>query len=635
MKQKRKRKHLERTSSPQTVKRSKDNTLVPEAKGESSESEYFSCYSSLSHLSSAGISKSSKFDPPPGHCLEDNTLVPEAKGESSESEYFSCYSSFSLLSSAGISKSSKFDPPTGPSLEDNTLICEAKGESFESKYFGYSFLSRLFSAGISKSSKFDPPTGPSLEDNTLVHEAKGESSESKYFCYSSLSHLFSAGISKSSKLDPPPGHSLEDNTLVPEPKGESSESEYFSCYSSLSHLSSAGISKSSKFDPPPGHSLEDNTLVPVAKGESSESEYFSCYSSLSHLSSAEILKKQKDTPQPGESTSQEEHSAVVSSDLPCVSDNKNTVLNTDEDILLSGPSGLAQGHSQRAEVSDSEYISRISPADKLFDREFWKNQENVPQPESYVVSLGSEIAGEKSSSSEYVCISPSGSHQKHQDVSHPGQSEQHETSSPFPYVSFPFHLVSSTQPSEPSVQPQKERLMKIYYMHVQMKRGVAVLSDSEEEQEPPSKKARLEEMAFPEKVHTEVTPSHVCTKELLTGSESSWNSEAQEEKEEAVSPAETPAVEECSRAKTPEWLVALDSGFRCMGCCRVFPSLEALQEHVQHGVTEGFSCHTFHLALAWLKSKKNRAKKRRGENTGKRTHRGQKEHHSGMNMSSC
>uniref|UniRef100_A0A8C0QEI4 Family with sequence similarity 170 member A n=1 Tax=Canis lupus familiaris TaxID=9615 RepID=A0A8C0QEI4_CANLF len=375
---------------------------------------------------------------------------------------------------------------------------------------------------------------------------------------------------------------------------------------------------------------------PWAKGESSESEYFSCYSSLSHLSSAEILKKQKDTPQPGESTSQEEHSAVVSSDLPCASDNKNTeVLNTDEDILLSGPSGLAQGHSQRAEVSDSEYISRISPADKLFDREFWKNQENVPQPESYVVSLGSEIAGEKSSSSEYVCISPSGSHQKHQDVSHPGQSEQHETSSPFPYVSFPFHLVSSTQPSEPSVQPQKERLMKIYYMHVQMKRGVAVLSDSEEEQGPPSKKARLEEMAFPEKVHTEVTPSHVCTKELLTGSESSWNSEAQEEKEEADSPAETPAVEECSRAKTPEWLVALDSGFRCMGCCRVFPSLEALREHVQHGVTEGFSCHTFHLALAWLKSKKNRAKKRRGENTGKRTHRGQKEHHSGMNMSSC
>eukprot|EP00071_Canis_lupus_P047332 XP_022280889.1 uncharacterized protein LOC102151636 isoform X2 [Canis lupus familiaris] len=627
MKQKRKRKHLERTSSPQTVKRSKDNTLVPEAKGESSESEYFSCYSSLSHLSSAGISKSSKFDPPPGPSVEDNTRVPEAKGEYSESEYFSCYSSLSHLSSAGISKSSKFDPPPGPSVEDNTLICEAKGESFESKYFSYSFLSRLFSAGISKSSKFDPPPGPSLEDNTLVPEAKGESSESEYFsCYSSLSYLSSAGISKSSKFDPPPGHSLEDNTLVPVAKGESSESEYFSCYSSLSHLSSAEILKKQKDTPQPGESTSQEEHSAVVSSD------LPC---ASDNKNTEILKKQKDTPQPGESTSQEEHSAVVSSDLPCASDNKNTVLNTDEDILLSGPSGLAQGHSQRAEVSDSEYISRISPADKLFDREFWKNQENVPQPESYVVSPGSEIAGEKSSSSEYVCISPSGSHQKHQDVSHPGQSEQHETSSPFPYVSFPFHLVSSTQPSEPSVQPQKERLMKIYYMHVQMKRGVAVLSDSEEEQEPPSKKARLEEMAFLEKVHTEVTPSHVCTKELLTGSESSWNSEAQEAKEEADSPAETPAVEECSRAKTPEWLVALDSGFRCMGCCWVFPSLEALREHVQHGVTEGFSCHTFHLALAWLKSKKNRAKKRRGENTRKRTHRGQKEHHSGMNMSSC
>ena len=44
----------------------------------------------------------------------------------------------------------------------------------------------------------------------------------------------------------------------------------------------------------------------------------------------------------------------------------------------------------------------------ILSPEFWKNQENVPQPESYVVSLGSEIAGEKSSSSEYVCISPSG-----------------------------------------------------------------------------------------------------------------------------------------------------------------------------------------------------------------------------------
>ncbi|XP_072588022.1 uncharacterized protein [Vulpes vulpes] len=279
----------------------------------------------------------------------------------------------------------------------------------------------------------------------------------------------------------------------------SSSSESF-CTSSQEKLTGAEILKKQKDTTQPGESTsqeENNAVV---------SSDLPC---ASDNQNTEILKKQKDTTQPGESTSQEENNAVVSSDLPCASDNQNTeVLNTDEDIVLPGPSGLAQGHSQRAEVSDSEYISCIASADKLFDREFSKNQENVPQPES-VVSSGSEIAGAKTSSSEYVCISPSGSHQKHQDVSHPGQSEQHETSSPFPYVSFPFHLVSSTKPSEPSVQPQKERLMKIYYMHVQMKRGVAVLSDPEEEQEPPSKKARLEEMAVPEKVHT---PRLMCVR---------------------------------------------------------------------------------------------------------------------------
>lgn len=58
------------------------------------------------------------------------------------------------------------------------------------------------------------------------------------------------------------------------------------------------------------------------------------------------------------------------------------------------------------------------------------------------------------------------------------------------------------------------------------------------------------------------------------------------------------ALEECSRAKTPEWLAALDSGFQCMSCYRIFPSLEDLQKHMEHGISEGFSCYAFHLA--WL-----------------------------------
>ena len=55
----------------------------------------------LTHIEFLGISKSSKFDPPPDPSVEDNTRVPEAKGEYSESEYFSCYSSLSRVSSAG------------------------------------------------------------------------------------------------------------------------------------------------------------------------------------------------------------------------------------------------------------------------------------------------------------------------------------------------------------------------------------------------------------------------------------------------------------------------------------------------------------------------------------------------------
>ncbi|XP_025716689.1 protein FAM170A-like isoform X2 [Callorhinus ursinus] len=425
----------------------------------------------------------------------------------------------------------------------------------------------------------------------------------------------------------------------------SSSSEYFSCISSEDKLNVAGTSKLDTYDPPAGCSLEDNPPVSEASG-SSESECLSCWSSLCHRSSAEILKKRRDATEPSHSSPQEEDNVVVSER---VSDNKSTLLNTDEDIPPPGPSGLAQGHGQTAGDSDSEYFSCVSSPYKLIHSELWKSQEDVPQPESSaVVPPSRETAGKNSSASEYSsCVSieetklipakEDGVPQTHQDVSCVGHSEEYETSSPFPHVSFPFHLVHGPKPSVSSVHTEEEELMKVYYMRVQMKRGVAVLCHPEEGLEPPSKKTKIEEMTFHEKIQAEVTPSHVGTKELLTDSESSWNDEAQEEEEEADSPAEPPAVEEHSRAKTPEWLVALDSGFRCMACCRVFPSLEALQEHVRHGVSEGFSCHTFHLALTWLKNKnrEEKEKSKQMKNTKKTTCRCQKEKHFGMKLSSC
>ncbi|XP_045342754.1 protein FAM170A-like [Leopardus geoffroyi] len=270
-----------------------------------------------------------------------------------------------------------------------------------------------------------------------------------------------------------------------------------------------------------------------------------------------------------------------------------------------------------AKVSGSEQIFGVPSPDRPVHSEVTKGQEDVPPAEScVVVPACNQAAEEKSSVSEYFsCVSSVGKlapvdecgiHQLHQGVSCLGY--QLETSSPFPHISFPFHLVSDTKSSFTSEDMKEERLMKIYYMRVQMKRGVAALCDAEEGLEPPSEKTRIEEMTFLEKSPTQTTLSYVGTKELLTDSESN---EDQEEQEEVESPAEPPAVDECSRAKTPKWLVSQDSGVRCMGCCRVFPTLEVLQQHVQHGISEGFSCRTFHLTLTWLKSKKSRIEKKK------------------------
>nr|KAF6355226.1 hypothetical protein mMyoMyo1_011415 [Myotis myotis] len=114
---------------------------------------------------------------------------------------------------------------------------------------------------------------------------------------------------------------------------------------------------------------------------------------------------------------------------------------------------------------------------------------------------------------------------------------------------------------------------------------------------------KMEEMTYIEKIHENVPITHMSENKPLIDHEHNLESRAQEKREEADSPAQPTALDGYPSAKTPEWLVALDSGFRCMACCRVFPSLEVLQEHVECGVREGFSCHAFHNAMARLKHK--------------------------------
>ncbi|XP_057346508.1 protein FAM170A-like [Manis pentadactyla] len=148
--------------------------------------------------------------------------------------------------------------------------------------------------------------------------------------------------------------------------------------------------------------------------------------------------------------------------------------------------------------------------------------------------------------------------------------------------------------------------IKIYYRRVQMKRGVAVSWDEVEVLEPASKKSKRQFTFSEEAEQASDIWNGLSTRELVDVSDDSEAPQegeqagsavqppAQEETEQAGSAGEPPAQEESPRAETPEWLVALDSGFRCLACCRVFPSLEVLQDHVDSAVREGFSCRVFH-----------------------------------------
>uniref|UniRef100_A0A8I3RV26 Family with sequence similarity 170 member A n=1 Tax=Canis lupus familiaris TaxID=9615 RepID=A0A8I3RV26_CANLF len=152
----------------------------------------------------------------------------------------------------------------------------------------------------------------------------------------------------------------------------------------------------------------------------------------------------------------------------------------------------------------------------------------------------------------------------------------------------PSHHVSSSPSSYKTCVSslyinKKERGMKIYYMQVQMRKGVAVSWETEETSESVEKQPRLEEVTLPEAVRVGTAPSDASTTNLLPDSEPSGEEKEHEERGAGrVSPPGAPAVEDRPR-----------TGSRCMACCWVFSTLESLQEHVQPGAREGFSCHVF------------------------------------------
>ncbi|KAL4678571.1 hypothetical protein H8957_007953 [Semnopithecus entellus] len=241
-----------------------------------------------------------------------------------------------------------------------------------------------------------------------------------------------------------------------------------------------------------------------------------------------------------------------------------------------------------------------------------KSQEDALQPGSTRVAKGwSQGMGEVTSTSEYFsCVSSSrklihgGIQRIHRDSPQPQSplaqvQERGETPPCSQHVSLSSHSSYKTCVSSLCVN-KEERGMKIYYMQVQMKKGVAVSCETEETSESLEKQPRMEEVTLPEVVRVGTPPSDVSTRNLLSDSEPSGEEKEHEERTESDSLPGSPTVEETPRAKTPDWLVTMENGFRCMACCRVFATVETLQEHVQYGIREGFSCHVFHLTMAQL-----------------------------------
>uniref|UniRef100_A0A673SW75 Family with sequence similarity 170 member A n=1 Tax=Suricata suricatta TaxID=37032 RepID=A0A673SW75_SURSU len=240
-----------------------------------------------------------------------------------------------------------------------------------------------------------------------------------------------------------------------------------------------------------------------------------------------------------------------------------------------------------------------------------KSPEDAPQLGSPGVAKGRGAGvGEVSSASEYFsCVSSPrkfihvGLRRVHRESPRPrsplvqGQ-ERGETAPLSHHVSFSSPLSYKTCVS--LYRNKEEKGMKIYYMQVQMQKGVAVSWETEETSESLEKQPRMEEATLPENVRVGTPPSDVSTRNLLSDSEPSGEEKEHEERADSDSLPGSPAGEDRPRASTPDWLVTVESGFRCMACCRVFPTLEVLQEHVQNGIQEGFSCYVFHLTMAQL-----------------------------------
>ncbi|XP_006886084.1 PREDICTED: protein FAM170A-like [Elephantulus edwardii] len=167
-------------------------------------------------------------------------------------------------------------------------------------------------------------------------------------------------------------------------------------------------------------------------------------------------------------------------------------------------------------------------------------------------SFAAEYSDAVSSKSILVPLNENGTHQVLQnnegvaatEKPQPLESEKGNTSSPFPYFSVPY--CTGDECSVPSKKgTNQEKIMNLYYMHVQKRKGMAILGLKEEVLESPKKKPRMEEFFILE-INTESDLPKVVpdTSALVNQSAYSLGLGIQEEREKnIINPAETLALE--------------------------------------------------------------------------------------------
>ncbi|XP_023581465.1 protein FAM170B-like [Trichechus manatus latirostris] len=160
-----------------------------------------------------------------------------------------------------------------------------------------------------------------------------------------------------------------------------------------------------------------------------------------------------------------------------------------------------------------------------------------------------------------------------------------------------FPSASTEQTSHSSTYeaaPEKRWVRCAYFTQVRTVKGVTVAWRTKTSFAPVGKMPQVFEAELSEEGTIGSAPSLANTESLVSALDP-W-----QEGPKARTPEPSVHGEEHgerSRAATPEWLVTCKRGFRCVACCRVFESREALVAHAEHGVSQGFSCRAFYEEL--------------------------------------